>query len=93
MVNTMALRRPATQASSVEIEPTSAPDYELVPIRVLNREESWAFFDDKVQELLSIRADEFVERWNAGEYADILDNSYRSDIMYLTLLGNLGRSG
>lgn len=90
----MALRQPKPETLSAEAEATASSDteFELPPIRVLNREESRAFFDDKVRELLGISADQFVERWNAGEFAEVLDNSHRSDIMYLTLLGNLGRS-
>ncbi|MDQ3411047.1 MAG: hypothetical protein M3509_02905 [Chloroflexota bacterium] len=92
MVNEMALRQSGHHALPVESDTTDPSDYELPPIRMLNREETRTFFDDKVRELLGISAEEFVERWHAGDYADILDNSPRSDIMYLTLLGNLGRS-
>lgn len=70
---------------------TDDDGYPLPPIRVLDREESRAFFDDTARELLGISSAEFVERWNAGEYSDILDDPAHSEIMYLTLLGNLGR--
>ena len=40
----------------------------LPPVVELNFEESQAFFDDKARELLVISGEEFLRRWNAGEY-------------------------
>jgi hypothetical protein len=51
------------------------------PVRVLSPEESRAFFDAKVRVLLGVGGEEFVRRWNAGEYDEIADDPAHSDIM------------
>ena len=55
------------------------------PVRDLSLKESWAFFDAKAQELMGIGGDEFIRRWNAGDYDAIADDPAHSDIMYLAL--------
>lgn len=61
------------------VEPALPPVIDLTP------EESWAFFDDKAHELLGISGEEFVRRWNAGDYDEIADDGEHSDIMYLAM--------
>ena len=68
---------------------TSLVEVAEPPVRDLSPEESRAFFDAKASELMGISGDEFVRRWNAGEYDDVADDPAHSDIMYLALLGNL----
>ena len=61
------------------------------PVRDLSPEESRAFFDAKARELLGISGDEFVRRWNAGDYDEIADDPAHSDIMYLAMFLPRGR--
>lgn len=55
--------------------------------------DSQTFFDDKARQFLGISGDTFIEPWYSGRYEDIPDDPDHSDIMYLTLLGSIGRSG
>ena len=88
----MALRETRQGTSQATIEHVSSFDEGLPPIQELTAQQSREFFEDKVHELLGISADTFIERWHAGRYRDILDDPDHSDIMYLTLLGNIGRN-
>jgi hypothetical protein len=88
----MALRQPQDPESRDRLEPVPEADYSLPPVRRLNAEQSRAYFDETARELLGISGDTFIERWHAGRYRDILDDPAHSDIMYLTLLGNIGRT-
>ena len=40
-----------------------------VEAQKINAEDSWAIFDDAARRLLHISAEEFVARWDAGDYA------------------------
>jgi hypothetical protein len=53
----------------------------------LDEEQSRAFFDEKARELLGISGEEFLRRWEAGEYDEIADLPGHWDIMYLAMLG------
>ena len=59
----------------------------LPPVVELNLEESRAFFDEKARQLLGISGEEFLRRWNAGEYVEIADEPGNSDLIYLAMLG------
>ena len=39
----------------------------------LTREESIAFFDEQVRQVLNISGEEFLERWDAGEFRPVPD--------------------
>lgn len=56
-------------------------------VRYLTPEESRAFFDAQLQELLGIGGDEFLRRWDAGEWDGIADDLEHLDILYLAMLG------
>lgn len=90
-VGDMALSR-SKQASQANLKAVAASAYALPPIQVLTLEESRTFFDERTRELLGISGDTFIERWHTGRYKDILDDPDHSDIMYLTLLGNIGQN-
>ncbi len=59
----------------------------LPEIVELTAEESWALFDQHARELLGIGGNEFVRRWNAGDYDEIADDGEHSDIMWLAMFG------
>lgn len=60
-------------------------DENLPPIVDLMPEESRAWFEEKVQELLGISAEEFLTRFEAGEYDATMDER-RWDVLYLAML-------
>lgn len=82
----MALKRPQRETPSVTSEPEDVTEFELPPIQVLNREESRAHFDGLARKLLGMSGTEFIERLDAGEFEDILDDGDHSDHLYLALL-------
>ena len=49
-------------------------------------DEWMAMFDDAVRERLGISGDEFIKRWNAGEYAEIADKAGYRHLMGLAML-------
>lgn len=49
-------------------------------------EESQAFFEAQVQELLGMSAEEFLTRWNAGEWDEIADEPAHWDKLWLGML-------
>ena len=55
-----------------------------VPGVVFATDEEWyAMFDEAVQKYLHMSADEFIERWNAGEYKEVFDKRGYEDLTYL----------
>lgn len=87
----MALRRPRTPEPAAAPEAGDAGDPMLPPMQLFTIIESRAFFDDKARQLLGISGDEFVRRYYTGRYDDILDDPHHSDLIYLAMLGGLGR--
>jgi hypothetical protein len=87
----MALRHRQTVEPFADLDADDAVDPSLPPMRLLTISESQAFFDDMVRRRLGISGDEFVRRYYAGRYDDILDDPHYSDLMYLAMLGDLGR--
>lgn len=51
-------------------------------IRELSYEEGWALLDERAREFLGIGADEFLHRWDAGEYANV----DRSEVIHVAML-------
>lgn len=79
---------PPSGILAAEVDPVAATAERTEPtIRDLSPEESRAFFDAKARSLLGISGDEFLRRWNAGDYDEIADDP-PFDIMYLAILGN-----
>jgi hypothetical protein len=60
-------------------------------VRFLTREEGRAFFDGQVRERLGMSGEEFLRRWDAGEYREIADDPDHPDVMYLHMIENFGR--
>ena len=57
-------------------------------IKIVDREEGLSILDIQAQSLLGISAEEFLRRWDAGEYSDDPD---RPEIMRVASLTGLGR--
>ncbi|MBA2755086.1 MAG: hypothetical protein H0U40_11605 [Chloroflexia bacterium] len=51
---------------------TSGPDIQA-PIRFTTTEEGRAIFDDQARRLMNMSGEEFLRRWDAGEFAEIAD--------------------
>ncbi len=60
---------------------------------ILSPEEGKAFFEDAILELLGISGEEFLRRYDTGEYADLPDTPENWDIIEATMLIPFGRSG
>lgn len=59
--------------------------------RILSPEEGRAFFDETSRELLGISGEEFLRRWDAGEYEDLEDIPENWNILHMMLLMPTGR--
>jgi hypothetical protein len=60
-------------------------------VRFLSREEGRALFDQRARDLLGISGDEFLRRWDAGEYDAVADDPDHPEIMDLVMLRSFGR--
>lgn len=57
-------------------------------IKIVDREEGLRLLDVQAQSLLGISAEEFIRRWDAGEYSDDPD---RPELMRVASLIGLAR--
>jgi hypothetical protein len=57
----------------------------------LSPEAAQAFFEKQARELLGISGEDFLRRFDAGEYANIPDDAGDADIVYLATLRYFGR--
>lgn len=59
---------------------------------ILSLEESFAVFDRQARRLMGgMSGDEFIRRWNAGEYAEIADKPGHLHIMRLAMMMPVGQ--
>lgn len=78
----MALRHPT---ESEELESSEE-------VKFLTGEEAHAFFEREVQRLVGISGDEFIRRYDAGEYAEIEDIPANRNIFEAAFLIGFGRT-
>lgn len=62
------------------------------PPSVLPAAEARALFDRQARMLLDLSGEEFLARWDAGEYRDLPDTPEGRQIGYLVLLIPFGRA-
>jgi hypothetical protein len=55
-----------------ELEQRAAESH-IPGVVFLEPEEEWALFDQAVRKWMGISAEEFIDRWEAGEYEEIAD--------------------
>lgn len=60
-------------------------------IKWLTEEEGHRLFDNKAQQLLGVSGNEFLRRWDAGEYDAVADDPDHHEIMQLAALIPFGR--
>ena len=60
-------------------------------IQWLTPEESRALFDEQARAIMGMSGEEFIRRWDAGEYDEIADTSGHLHIMRLASLLPFGR--
>src|SRR5215211_627069 len=66
-------------------------DHDLPPVIWLTPEEERQMFDEAARQWLGISGEEFVQRWQAGEYADIPDDLEHRRYIELNLMIPLAR--
>lgn len=59
--------------------------------RILSPEEGRAFFDETCRAYLNMSGEEFLRRWDSGEYEDVEDIPENNDILYISMLMSFGR--
>jgi hypothetical protein len=68
------------------------PDEELPPVRWLNDEEGKEYFDQQARQLMGMSGEEFLRRWDAGEFDSVVDDpDHHSKLVYLQLLTPFAR--
>lgn len=68
-----------------------APERIDSDVRFLEADESHAHFDRQAQRLLGISGEEFLRRYDAGEYATPQDDRQQRAVMKLAMLAPFGR--
>ncbi len=58
----------------------------LPEIKWLTPEEGRAIFDEEARRVMGMSGEEFIRRWESGEYKDIADTSGHLHIMRLAML-------
>jgi hypothetical protein len=74
-----------TRAKALTLEELEqrAADSHIPGVVFLEPEEEWALFDQAVRKWMGISAEEFIARWEAGEYDEIVDTPGYWQIQYL----------
>lgn len=60
-------------------------------VHYLSREEGRALFDAQAREQMGMSGDEFIRRWEAGEFDAVIDGPDHNKLMDLALLMPFGR--
>jgi hypothetical protein len=60
-----------------------AAESDVPGVAFVTEDEWYAMFDEAVRAELDIRGEEFIERWNAGEWADVWDTAGYRHIGFL----------
>ena len=68
------------------VQPATEPAIQWVTL-----EEAREIFDEQARRLMGMSGEEFLRRWDAGEYRDIADTPGNLHIMRLAMLIPLGR--
>jgi hypothetical protein len=76
----MATRHKAPTLEELE---RRAAESRVPGVAFVTDEEAFAMFDEAVQKYLRMSAEEFIERWNAGEYDEVFDKPGYEDLTYL----------
>jgi len=61
------------------------PDVD-VPVRFATPEEGRELFDEQARKLMGMSGEEFIRRWDAGEYDEIFDTPGHRHILHLAFL-------
>ena len=67
------------------LPPTEAND-DLPPAIELSREEARAFFDEQARKLMGMSGDEFLRRYDAGEFDEQFDDPDHPEILQLWMM-------
>lgn len=75
-----------SKAQQVETDVTDAESIVDPEVIIVSPEEGKAIFDEAARTMMGMSGDEFIERWEAGEFDEIADTAGHRHIMYLALL-------
>jgi hypothetical protein len=63
----------------------------LPPVVELSDEEARAFFDRRARELVGLSGEEFLRRYDRGDYAGIEEDEFGRRVVHLSMLIPFGR--
>ncbi len=73
--------------AAIKKEQPEPPDWADIPgIEVLSPEEGIAYFDRRAQELLGMSGEEFLQRWDNGEFRPVPDMPEKRNLGQLDML-------
>jgi len=88
VVNRRTRKRPEPEPSSGE-----GDGFALPPVVELSDEEARAFFDREARRLVGLSGDEFLRRYDRGDYAGIEEDEFGRRVVELEFVIPFGRSG
>ena len=91
LAETAAEHHRTTRGASTALNELGADAASDEGIELLAPDDAWTFFDGQVRARLGVNGEEFVRRWDAGEYDDLVDESEHPDIVRLAMLRPVGR--
>jgi hypothetical protein len=62
-------------------------------VQFVNEEEAYEVFDYQSRKLVGMPAEEFLSRWDAGEFHELFDKPGHEKLTYLVMLMSLVRPG
>lgn len=72
---------------AIKKEQPEPPDWDDIPgIKVLSPEEGIVYFDRRSRELVGMSGDEFLRRWDAGEFRPVPDTPESRNLGRLVML-------
>ena len=71
---------------AIRVDDDPASPYYVPPIRWLTLEEGRALFDERARELMGMSGEEFLRRWDAGEFDALFDTPGNQNLTDLALL-------
>ena len=80
-------------ATPVEVEDEIDVEGEIAPNRIVTPAEGREIFDYQARQLMGMSGEEFLRRWDAGEYREIADAPGHRHIMRLWMMIPFARQG
>jgi hypothetical protein len=82
-----------SKTQQIETDVTDAESIVDPEVIIVSPEEGKAIFDEAARTMMGMSGDEFIERWESGEYDEIIDTAGYRHIWDLVFLIPFARQG